>query len=186
MLFTVNLTPTEPVYSVLNQVLCTETLIISRRLFTSSWSLSVLHHSRVHWRRQLYSLSHKLSARPQQCKRPCLQRWKPSKVNDKAWLLCFMCHSEIATWLKPRSGERQWGSAVSHDSCGISSCIVPPVSRPLPLVNGLNHVRCPLSCRLSPYRVHYIYTQRTADLLARSIFPVITKDYFWDACWFLC
>lgn len=125
-------------------------------LFTRLWTLSLSSSSSlsVALIHPLYPFSHKPSARPERCKQPYLQRWKQSEVNNEAGLLCFMCHGEIATWLKSQLGERQWCSSLSLDSSGMSY-VVPLVSSlylgPF-TANSLNHVWWPLSCCLSLYR----------------------------------
>lgn len=123
---------TEPAYSVPIQGLRSPSRIISPGHFPATGRARFLHlhHSRF----QLYPFSHQLSARPERCKEPYLQLWKQSEVNNEARLLCFMCHGEIATWLKSQLGERQSCSHLSQDSTG-TSYIVPLVSRPLPWLN---------------------------------------------------
>lgn len=88
-----NMTLPEPANSGPNQGLRSPTQIISHWTLSlsssSSLSIPLIH--------QLYPFSHKLSARPERCKQPYLQRGKRSEVNNEARLLCFMCHGEIAT-----------------------------------------------------------------------------------------
>lgn len=94
------------------------------------------------------------------CKQPYLQRWKQSEVNNEAGLPCFMCQSEIATWLKSQLGESQQRSLLSRDSSWNLSCCCScqqdfALAKHPFTADSLHHVCCPLSRCLSLHRDHY-------------------------------
>lgn len=148
------MTLAEPANSVPNQGLRSPTQIISHWTLSlsssSSLSIPLIH--------QLYPFSHKLSARPERCEQPYLQRGKRSEVNNEARLLCFMCHGEIATWLKSQLGEtvvQPFVSGLHWNVSHCSSCQSFTLAKRPFTANSLNHVGCALSCCLSPYRDRY-------------------------------